>query len=139
MPFDFAQDFLSERPASREARALRGFCNHHAGHVAERAVADICRRAGARIDATCWRGSGGEIDLIVTEPDGTTVFIEVKYARTHALAAERVTPAKIRRIQTTATEYLAGRHGHLDVDMRFDLALVDHMGRIDVIRNAFMD
>lgn len=118
--------------------ALRGLGNHHAGQSAEEAVARHYQRLGARVTCRRWSGPRGEIDLIVTEPDGMTVFVEVKYAATRMQAASHLRASQIRRILQTAEDYLAVIHGHLDVEMRFDLALVDRLGQIDIIENALM-
>ena len=136
MPLDFFGDVPVARPSIR--RQMRGTTNYHAGRIAEGAVARHYTNCGARILAERWRGGGGEIDLIL-QGDQELIFVEVKAAQTHALAAERVTPAKSRRIKRAAESYLAQRFGHLDVDMRFDLALVDGIGRIDVLEAVFFD
>ncbi len=51
---------------------------------------------------------GGEIDLIMREPDGTTVFVEVRRraTNTHGGAAGSVSFAKQRRIVFAARYYL---------------------------------
>jgi putative endonuclease len=51
---------------------------------------------------------GGEIDLIMREPDGTLVFVEVRQRgrQTHGGAASSVTYAKQRRIIFAAKHFL---------------------------------
>ncbi|MFE3836259.1 YraN family protein [Pseudogemmobacter sonorensis] len=156
MPFDFILDQTVPRTAigpdharigpgvapgpSPETlrRAARGLANFHSGHSAEEAVARHYGGNGGEIAARRWRATGGEVDLIVDDADGTLVFVEVKHAPTHDLAATRIGPSQWRRIAATADRYLARRYGHLDVDMRFDLALVDRMGRVEIVENAYM-
>ena len=69
------------------------------------------QRAGLRLLERNYRTpgrGGGEIDLIMREPDGTTVFVEVrKRASTrHGGAAASVSFAKQRRIVFAARFYL---------------------------------
>jgi putative endonuclease len=116
-------------------RRQRGTTAYHAGLAAEDGVADFYGRSGRVVIARRWRGRGGEIDVIANDGDAT-VFVEVKRARTHAIAAERVTPRQRERILASASEYMdrlpAGQNSHV----RFDVALVDEVGRIEVIENA---
>ncbi|WP_374646883.1 YraN family protein [Tabrizicola sp.] len=130
MPFDFVPEPVRRR------RSARGLANYHAGHAAEAAVARHYEGLGIPICARNWRGSGGEVDLIGRNGD-EVVFVEVKYSRTHDLAASHVTPAQIARIFTTVDEFLGGEPRGLLTDVRIDLALVDGMGRIEVVENAF--
>lgn len=64
------------------------------------------------------------------------VFVEVKRADTHAKAAERVSDRQARRIRAAASEYMATEPAGQDSEMRFDVALVDGQGRIEIIHNA---
>ncbi len=83
-----------------------------------------------------WRGQAGEIDLIVRD-GADIVFVEVKKSSTHALAAHRLDRRQMDRICLAALEYAEGIDGGRPIGMRFDAALVDDLGRIDIIRNAF--
>lgn len=118
-------------------RQMRGTVAYHAGRVAEAGVSAHYAARGLRCMAERWRGQGGEVDLIFK--DGPTwIFVEVKSARTWARAAERITPRQAQRVQMAALEYLAAHCEEAYPDMRFDAALVDGQGRIDVLENAFM-
>ena len=68
---------------------------------------------------------GGEIDLILREPDGTLVFVEVRSraGRSHGGAAASVTPAKQRSLKLAAQHYLL----RLPVvpPCRFDVLAID--------------
>lgn len=88
------------------------------------------------VAARRWRGPGGEIDLILRDA-GRVVFVEVKSAETHAIAAERLSPRQMGRIVVSAGAFLAGEPGGQDTEMAFEVALVDAQGRIEVIENAF--
>lgn len=130
MPLDFAP------PPVRRSRSVRGMQNHCAGHAAEGSVARHYEDRGIAICARNWRGITGEIDLIGRQGD-EVIFVEVKQSRTHDLAASHLSQGQIGRIFATVDEFLAGEPKGLLTDVRIDLALVDGMGRIDVIENAF--
>lgn len=130
MPFDFIPDAL------RQARSRRGRANYLAGHAAEDAVARHYEERGIPICARNWRGLVGEVDLVGRRGD-EVIFVEVKYSRTHDLAASHVTPAQVRRIFATVDEFVGGEPKGLLTDVRIDLALVDGLGRVEVIENAF--
>lgn len=87
----------------------------------------VARGPGAR---------GGEIDLILREPDGTLVFVEVRARRAgeHGGAAASITAAKRRRIVFAAQHFL------LDwprlPPCRFDVVALDGPA-LEWIRAAF--
>lgn len=115
---------------------MSGARSFHAGFVAEEAVERVYERAGGAIVARRWRGSGGEVDLIVR--DGTeVVFVEVKQSRTHADAAAHLSERQMARIYASASEFIAGEPAGQLTPVRFDVALVDGMGRIEILENAF--
>ena len=117
-------------------RQMTGARSYQAGLAAEEQVAQFYDRSGRMVCARRWRGSGGEIDLIAR--DGSEViFIEVKQSKTHAQAAEHLTPWQMARIYASASEFLAGEPKGQLTDVRFDVALVDGMGRIEVLENAY--
>jgi putative endonuclease len=114
---------------------FRGARSFRSGQAAETGVARHYAGRGMTIAAQRWRGGGGEIDLIARDGD-VVVFIEVKQARSHAEAAERLGAAQMRRIVQAATVYCDGEPKGQFTEVRFDLALVDGQGRIDIIENA---
>ena len=117
-------------------RQMTGARSYQAGLAAEDQVEQLYDRSGRSVCARRWRGSGGEIDLIAR--DGSEViFIEVKQSKTHAQAAEHLTPRQMARIYASASEFLAGEPKGQLTDVRFDVALVDGMGRIEVLENAY--
>jgi putative endonuclease len=117
-------------------RALCGARAYCAGQAAEEQVAQLYDRSGRTICARRWRGQGGEIDLIARN-GAEVIFIEVKQSRSHAEAADHLTARQMARIYATAEEFLAGEPLGQMTDVRFDLALVDGMGRIEVLENAY--
>ncbi len=114
----------------------RGAVAYHAGFAAEDQVAQHYDRSGRMVCARRWRGAAGEIDLIARD-GAEVIFIEVKKSRTHAQAAEHLTPQQMSRIYNAASEFLAGEPAGQLTEVRFDVALVDGMGRIEVLENAF--
>ncbi|SEN37095.1 putative endonuclease [Pseudorhodobacter antarcticus] len=116
---------------------MSGLVSYHAGLAAEAAVARHYADAGRVLAATRWRGRSGEIDLVMRE-GAAVVFIEVKKAATHAEAALRLTSRQMARIYASASEFLAGEPAGQNTESRFDVALVDSYGRIEVVENAFM-
>lgn len=94
------------------------------------------RRGGAQILARRWRGRGGEIDLVARD-GGELVFIEVKASASFAAAAAMLGPRQAGRIRQAAGEYLAGEPAGALTPVRFDVALLDGSGAIDIIRGAF--
>lgn len=119
-------------------RKLTGQAAFHSGTAAERLVMRHYLAAGAQVIAQRWRGQGGEIDLIAWDRDGY-VFVEVKAARDLATAACRLSARQMRRLTCATEEFLAGVQGGLGCDLRFDVALVDGQGRIDILENALID
>lgn len=118
------------------ARQNRGARSYHAGFAAEDQVAQLYDRSGRAVCARRWRGQSGEIDLIARD-GAEVIFIEVKQSRTHAQAAEHLTPQQMARLYNAASEFLAGEPAGQLTNVRFDLALVDGIGRIEVLENAY--
>lgn len=114
---------------------MSGSTSYHAGLAAEDSVARHYGRAGYRVVARRWRGKGGEIDVIAQAGDDT-IFIEVKKSDSHAAAAARVSDHQIRRLFDCAGEYMGTLPNGMLSSVRFDVALVDAVGRIEIIENA---
>ena len=134
MPLDLQLDLPFDQPAV-DPRALRGRVSHYAGQAAELAVSRDFERRGYRLLHQRWRGRGGEIDLIFADAP-SIVFVEVKQSKTHDAALASLRPAQVRRLLNAAEEYL----GHCPMGtltpMRFDVALFDQYGQIQVVENA---
>lgn len=118
------------------ARQHRGRRAHLSGVAAERCVARDYDRRGADLLETRWRGQGGEIDLVFLQGD-VYIFCEVKKARSFDAAAERLRPGQMRRIHSAAAEYLGGTPKGQLSEVRFDLAVVDGQGRVQIREGAF--
>lgn len=117
------------------SRSARGRMGYHSGLEAERSVARNYLRRGYVFAAHRYRGGSGEIDLVLRHND-EVVFVEVKQSRSHARAAEHLQPRQVSRLFATAGEFVAGEPMGQDTNMRFDVALVDGVGRIEIIENA---
>ena len=94
------------------------------------------RAAGCTIISCRWRGAAGEVNLIIRDGD-TMVFVEVKAAATHADAAARLTRRQMNRIRLAACEFCGRLPTGQETPMRFDAALVDRLGRIEIMPDAF--
>jgi putative endonuclease len=95
---------------------------------------------GYRLIARNYRFGRGEIDLIMQDPAGVLVFIEVKSSRVRAAGhpLERIDGRKVRQLQRVAQKYCWER-SCLDRDMRFDVVGVDlEAGGILHLANAFL-
>jgi putative endonuclease len=114
---------------------MRGATAHQAGRMAEAQVARHYAAEGLVLHATRWRGAGGEIDLILRDGAGF-VFVEVKRRRDLARAAEALGRVQLARLHAAASEFLGQQPAGLRTPARFDVALVDGQGRVEVIRNA---
>jgi putative endonuclease len=132
------EDTVSRQPdgSRHRAKQARGSMAYHAGAAAEQRVAQDYERRGFRIDRLRWRGKGGEIDLIVRDGDGL-IFVEVKKSASFARAAQHISTRQIARIYTSAEEYLGTQPNGSLTEVRFDVALIDSVGAIRIIENAF--
>lgn len=98
------------------------------GQQAEDAALRHLQEQGLRLVLRNYRTpgrGGGEIDLIMREPDGTLVFVEVRSRRSRAYggAAASIGLAKRQRIVFAARHFLL-RQGHAP-RARFDVVLMD--------------
>lgn len=114
----------------------QGRMSYHAGLSAELQVAQDYERRGFEIAHSRWRGAGGEIDLITRNANGL-VFVEIKKSHDFSRAAEGLKQKQMARLYATAEEFLAGEPNGPDTDVRFDVALVNGVGELQIIENAF--
>lgn len=123
-------------PTAAAQRAERGGLAWRSGVLAEEAVARHYEDRGAIVAARRWRSPWGEVDLILRD-GATVVVVEVKKARSLDAAAHRLGRRQMDRLCAAAQAFCAGEPRGALTDLRFDLALVDRMGRVRVIENAF--
>jgi len=117
-------------------RSVQGSVSYHAGQAAEMQVATAYERRGFSIAHRRWRGTGGEIDLIARNADGV-VFIEVKKSTSFDRAAARISRRQMDRICASAAQFLESEPLGQLTNARFDAALVDASGAVQIIENAF--
>ncbi len=122
----------------KSAKVHAGQMAFHGGLAAEAAVERLYIARGLTLAARRWRGTSGEIDLIFEEGDGL-VFVEVKKSGRFRDAALRISDAQRRRIFATATEFVAERQAGQMSDMRFDVALCNGIGEIEILSNALFE
>ena len=91
-----------------------------------------------------WRGTGGEIDLVLCGPAHQLVFCEVKTRTSVRFGSpfDAVTPVKQRRLRHLAAQWLRqGRAGDAFARVRFDVAAVGPAPggtlRVEVLEDAF--
>jgi putative endonuclease len=103
--------------------------------AAEESVKRHYEARGLQVAAMRWRGAGGELDLVFR--DGTAVvFVEVKKSASFARAAASLSRRQIERLLVTAQAFLGGEPRGLLTDARFDVALVDSSGALEIHENA---
>ena len=112
----------------------RGSTAFHNGMAAEDIAARAYEARGGKILARRWKVPEGEIDLIV-KLEGSIVFVEVKARKSIGAALRALLPAQQARIVACAEQYLA-IHADLNAACRFDLAAIDHAGRLEVVENV---
>ncbi len=134
MSFQRHSDFAT--PA-QTARQTRGFRAYHSGVSAEQSVERHYVALGYSVATRRHRNAGGELDLVL-RLGATVIFVEVKKAHDFARAAERVSPRQIARLQQAAAGFLAGEPMGELTDCRFDVALVNQSGEIEILENALM-
>jgi putative endonuclease len=116
-----------------------GLTTKQSGDAAEDQALRHLQRAGLRLMERNYRTpgrGGGEIDLIMREPDGTTVFVEVRARKnnTHGGAAASISAIKQRRIVFAARRYLM--HLREPPPCRFDVVVMQGQD-IEWLRAAF--
>jgi len=110
--------------------------NFYAGLAAEESVALNYQRCGFRIIERRYKTRFGEVDLIAAHGN-KIYFVEVKKSKSHDVAATRITSNQISRIRNAALTFVQTHPIYADAEMRFDAALVNDKGVIQVIPNAF--
>jgi len=114
---------------------MGGLKSYQSGLAAEDSVEEYYRRKGAEVAARRWRGKAGEVDLIARNGE-QIIFVEVKKSSSFDRAAVAVSSRQAARIYAAGAEYLASEPAGLNTEVRFDVALVDGVGKIHVIENA---
>ena len=114
---------------------MNGHHNYHAGLCAEDIVARHYAAMNQPVAKRRWRGQAGEVDLIARN-GAQVVFVEVKKSKTLTNAAMRLGPRQIDRLLAAGAEFIGSEPNGLLTDVRFDVAMVDGQGRVEIIENA---
>lgn len=133
MTVHFSPETVKAVPVKQRERGKRAYLT---GAAAEDRVVQTYEARGARALQLRWRGGGAEIDLIVQE-GAVVVFVEVKSGPTHDAAIARLQPAQMKRIYRAAEAYLAYQPLGQLTEVRFDVALYDYAGTVQIVENAF--
>lgn len=107
------------------------------GLAAEGSVTRIYQARGYQLEQQRWRTSRCEIDLIFRQ-NNLIVFVEVKASAKASFVAERYSNAQMMRQVEAAQEYLGKDEAYALLDVRFDLALVDRVGAVDILENVLL-
>lgn len=107
-------------------------------HWSETFAATHLEQHGLKILEINYRIRGGEIDIIALEPDGTTVFVEVKQRKSnsHGTPGESITARKAKLVRRAALHYL----GRDDIACRFDAMLIEgdqNTLKLEWVKDAF--
>ncbi len=117
-------------------RALKGQIAHRRGLGAEAAAGAALERDGWRILARRLRTAAGVVDL-VAEKEGLLAIVEVKARPSLAGAAAALSERQQARL-FAATEIILAEHPDWGANgVRFDLMVVDGMGVVRRIADAF--
>ncbi len=117
-------------------RQRRGRRADSTGRAAEISAADALQRDGWAILGRRVRTAAGEIDL-VAERDGLAAMVEVKARPTLSQAAAALGSRQKLRLMAAAEAVLAVNPGWGRNGVRFDVLLVDALGRVRRVTDAF--
>ena len=104
---------------------------HVLGLRGEEATARFLAARGWRLLARRWRCASGELDLVLRDPGGVLVGVEVKVRRTGRAggAAESVHPRRVARLRSALVDYArASSAGRDTAGMRVDLVTLAPAG-----------
>lgn len=124
-------------PVPSTAAKDRGRRAYLAGVSAEDAVERLYCRRGCQVVARRWRKGGGELDLVLRQGE-ELIFVEVKASRDFARAAEHLSHKQIKRLLAGAAAFLAQEPLGELTECRFDVALVNGHGEIQILENALV-
>ena len=117
-------------------RSERGQRAYQSGLSAENAVERHYQRQGFETAARRWRRRGvGELDLVMRDGEAL-IFVEVKKSRDFARAAESLTSRQMARLYDGASAFMAEEPRGELTECRFDVALVNGQGEIQILENA---
>ena len=92
-------------------------------------------RDGWRVLQYGFKSAAGEIDLVFCRYH-TVLFVEVKRARTHDIAASRISLQQMARMNQSGEIFVAEHLFGQNFETRLDAALVDQKSEIQIIPDA---
>ncbi len=112
--------------------------NKDLGDLGESAAATFYEQKGWKVLERNWRVAEGEIDLIVANNKSELAFVEVKTRSSDVFGsgAEAVDWRKQQTIRKVAAAWMAQSDTYYETS-RFDVALVDPTGKVELIENCF--
>ncbi len=108
---------------------------YQSGLAAEDTIVRKYLASGLNLLERRCRNEGGEIDLVL-EDDDTLVFVEVKQRKSIETAAYSISQRQWSRIAHAAQIYIAQKDYPFQTNMRFDAALTDRYGNVEILENA---
>jgi putative endonuclease len=105
--------------------------NHTLGQRGEEAVVRWLVASGWRVLARRWRCGAGELDVVLRDPTGALVGVEVKLRRSRrsGSAVESVDQRRVARLRAALVEYARGPEGARgQAALRTDLVTVEPAG-----------
>lgn len=101
--------------------------SNNKGNDAENLALDFLLQRSFTLRQRNYRCKLGEIDLIVESPQGTVVFVEVRFRKKsdHGSPLESVTSSKQKKIVRTAQHYLQKHNLSERVSCRFDVIAIE--------------
>jgi putative endonuclease len=117
-------------------RRGQGRSSHARGVAAEAAACEALAADGWAVLARRLRTAAGEID-IVAQRSGLLALVEVKARPSLGLAAASVSPRQQGRLLAAAEIVLAENPNWGRSGVRFDVIVVDEMGKVRRIADAF--
>lgn len=107
------------------------------GAKGEEIAATFLLGKGYQLITKNWAVKYGEIDIIAKAPDKSLVFVEVKRVSTkeYGVAAEKVTPQKMKQIRRLAGHYMSEQN-LLCVRARVDVVAITG-DTIELFQNCF--
>ena len=117
-------------------RRTRGQAAYRCGAAAEARAEAALQQDGWQVLARRLRTPAGEIDL-VAERDGLTALIEVKSRANLAAAAFALGPRQQARLLAAGEIALANNPSWGAAGVRFDVMLVDRVGAVRRVKDAF--
>jgi putative endonuclease len=133
-----ASSSVERKAASAQRKALRGRRAQRTGVDGEGRVAQALAASGWTIHGRRMRTAAGEID-IAAERDGLLALIEVKTRQDLDAAAYALGTRQRRRLCQAAAILQGENPSWGRAGMRFDAWLVDAMGRMRHVPDAFRD